>query len=494
MKVKEAAIIGAGIAGIAAAIRLAVKGLKVDVFEYNAQPGGKISQFYKDGFRWDTGPSLFTLPELADELFALAGKDPRHYFRYEHLSIISRYFYDDGTRINAWAEPARFAEEIENKTNDKAAAVLDYLKKSKEKYDFTRKVFLESSLHKPATYFSKSAFTGYLKSYKLKPFRTLHWLNVHQFRDERTVQLFDRFATYNGSNPYEAPAALSIIPHLEHNLGAYYPEGGMFAIIEALEKLAKELGVVFHYNKKVEKILLSPDKSKVTGIEINAEKLDYDLVISNADVNTTYNKLLKEYGLQKNTGRRQPSSSAIVFYWGMDSSFPQLDLHNVFFSKNYLKEFYNIFHHHKVFEDPTVYVYISSKINQADAPKGKENWFVMINVPANTGQDWDKKVEESRWNILRKLNQVLGENIQQHIITESIMDPLKLERNTGAHLGAIYGASSNNRLAAFLRHPNFSSKIKNLYFCGGSVHPGGGIPLCFLSAKIATDLALNDNL
>lgn len=490
---KKAAIIGAGIAGIAAAIRLAVKGIKVDVFESNAKPGGKISQFYKDGFRWDTGPSLFTLPALADELFTLAGKDPRHYFRYEHLPIISRYFFEDGTRINAWAEPARFAEEIENKTNDKAGTVKDYLKKSKEKYNFTKKVFLECSLHKPATYFSKQAFTGYLKSYKLKPFRTLHWLNVHHFRDERTVQIFDRFATYNGSNPFEAPAALSIIPHLEHNLGAYYPEGGMYAIIEALEKLAKEAGVNFHYNKKIDKIKLAAGNSKVEGIEIAGEKLDYDLVFSNADIHTTYRNLLKDEGLQKNKSKQQPSSSTIVFYWGMDSVFPQLDLHNVFFSKNYLKEFYDIFHHKKVFDDPTVYIYISSKVNTEDAPKGKENWFVMINVPANSGQDWQKIIEESRWNIIRKLNSMLGENIQQHIVTEAVMDPVKLERNTAAHLGAIYGDSSNNRLAAFLRHPNFSSKIKGLYFCGGTVHPGGGIPLCLLSAKIATEIALKDN-
>ncbi|MGZ5243698.1 MAG: phytoene desaturase family protein, partial [Bacteroidia bacterium] len=186
---------------------------------------------------------------------------------------------------------------------------------------------------------------------------------------------------------------------------------------------------------------------------------------------------------QLNTER---SSSALIFYWAIDDAFGNLDLHNIFFSANYLKENYAIFKQKTVYEDPTVYVYISSKENASDAPKGKENWFVMINVPPDTGQNWDEIIEKARTNIIHKLNRALDVNMHKLILSERVADPRYIESRTSSYQGALYGSASNSKFAAFLRHPNFSSIIQNLYFCGGSVHPGGGIPLCLLSAKIVS--------
>lgn len=155
-------------------------------------------------------------------------------------------------------------------------------------------------------------------------------------------------------------------------------------------------------------------------------------------------------------------------------------------------EYRKMFAENSIADDPTVYLHIGSKKNPKDAPKGCENWFVLVSVPNNSGQDWDRLVAETRKNILRKLQAVLGEEIESHIEQESVLDPRLAEQMTGSSQGAIFGNSSNGKFAAFLRHPNFSSKIDNLYFCGGSVHPGSGVPLCLLSAKITASEVCDD--
>jgi phytoene dehydrogenase-like protein len=207
------------------------------------------------------------------------------------------------------------------------------------------------------------------------------------------------------------------------------------------------------------------------------------------DIYFTYTKLLKyrKNLYPKKILSQERSSSALIFYWGINKQFPQLDLHNIFFSADYKAEFDQIWLQKDIYSDPTVYLNISSKFKPDDATAGCENWFVMINVPSNTGQDWDKLIAETRANIITKLSTMLGEDVSKLIISESILDPRSIESRTSSYQGSIYGTSSNSQFAAFLRHANKSSKISNLYFCGGSVHPGGGIPLCLLSAKIVSD-------
>ncbi len=177
-----------------------------------------------------------------------------------------------------------------------------------------------------------------------------------------------------------------------------------------------------------------------------------------------------------------------IFYWGIKREFAGLDLHNIFFSKNYKAEFEHIFQQKTISPDPTVYVNITSKFSPEDAPEASENWFVMVNVPHNSGQEWPDLVTTTREVVIQKISKALNTDLHAYITCEQVWDPVGIEADTSSFAGALYGSSSNNRLAAFLRHPNFTSKVKGLYFCGGSVHPGGGIPLCLLSAKIVSDL------
>ncbi len=480
-------IIGAGIAGIATAIRLAVKGYDVQVFEANNYPGGKLSQIEQNGYRFDAGPSLFTMPQYVDELFELAGHDPRKEFNYQKLDAICNYFYPDGTTFTAFADEDKLAAQIARYTNDNAASVKRYFKNSAAIYSVTDHVFLQRSLHRFKTFLRWDTLKSILRLPQIDAFRSMHQANQSFFADKHMVQYFDRYATYNGSNPYQAPATLNVIPHLEQHFGAYFPDKGMYSITTTLVKLAESLGVQFSYDSPVEEIVL--EKQKAKSIKLKGETISADIIVSNMDVWFTYHKLLKAHPElhPKRILQQERSSSALIFYWGIKKQFKQLDLHNIFFSAGYEAEFDAIWKQKTISADPTVYLNISSKLKPDDAPAGCENWFVMINVPANVGQDWDTLITEARQNIIAKLNKALNTNLTELIETEAILDPRSIESKTSSYQGSLYGTSSNGQFAAFLRHANRSSKLSNLYFCGGSVHPGGGIPLSLLSAKIVGD-------
>lgn len=482
---KEAIVIGSGIAGIASAIRLSLKGYHVSVFEANAYPGGKLTTIQLGNYRFDAGPSLFTLPYLVDELFELAGKNPRNYFDYQKLDMLCHYFYEDGTVLHSYADQQKFLEEVETQLQIDPNPLKEYLDHSAYIFERTRHSFLEKSLHKFKTYISPDILKTVSSMRKLHLLESMHAVNEKSLNHPKLVQLFDRFATYNGSNPYKAPGVLNSIPHLEFGIGSYFPKEGMHHILTACMKLAEELGVKFHFNERVEKIHIAG--RKVSGIETGKGFYPANLVISNCDVKQSYQKLIPDQKAPKKTMSQEPSSSALIFYWGINKSFPELDVHNILFSGDYEKEFKAIFEGGTVCEDPTIYIHISSKLVKGDAPEGKENWFVMINVPSNQGQDWENFRKKVREQVIQKINRILKTDLEALIEEEDYLDPLRISERTNSFAGALYGASSNDRMAAFFRHPNFS-KINGLYFAGGSVHPGGGIPLCLLSAKITTDL------
>ena len=485
----KAIIIGAGVAGIATAIRLKIKGYEVEVFEANAYPGGKLSEFKQDGFRFDAGPSLLTMPQYIDQLFLLAGKNPKDYLEYRQLPVICKYFYPDGTKMTAWADKDKFVDELSKATSEPKENLVRGIENSTKIYQATHEVFLESSLHQFKTFFSRKGFKALFRLSQIDSKRTMHSANEGFFRSKKLVQFFDRYATYNGSDPYRAPATLNVIPHLEQHYGAWFPNGGMYAIVKSMVKLAEELGVSFNYNAPVNEIML--EYKKAVGIKVADAIHKADIVISNSDVWFTYKRLLAnfpELHPQKLLSQAR-SSSALIFYWGIKKEFEFLDLHNIFFSKDYKAEFDAIWQQQTIAADPTVYLNISSKLASTDAPEGCENWFVMINVPANNGQDWDKLIKTAKQNILSKLSDLLKEDVGKLIVSETVLDPRSIESKTSSFQGSIYGTSSNDRFAAFLRHANQSANIKNLFFCGGSVHPGGGIPLCLLSAKIVSELA-----
>lgn len=488
---KKAIIVGAGIAGLAASLRLTRQGYKVSVFEKNPYAGGKMHELAVNGYRFDTGPSLFTLPFLVDELFALFNERPSDYFTYTQKEVLCHYFWKDGTFFAASADENNFIQSAADTFGESPEAIQQYLANSKLKYDATAPLFLHQSLHRLNTYLSKDTLSAILKIPQLNLFNTLHATNLRYFKNKKLIQLFDRYATYNGSSPYKTPGIMSLIPHLEMHLGTYFPKGGIKSIANSLYALAVAKGVDFHFEEATEQILHT--QKKVTGIKTNKGEYAADVVVSNADVFNSYQQLLKEVPAPYGVLKQERSSSALIFYWGINRSFDALDLHNIFFSHDYQQEFDEIFHKKTIPSDPTIYINITSKEEKSDAPPGCENWFVMINTAGNEGQQWNDLIPLAKQRIVQHLNQALNTDIEQHIVFEAVLDPREIERKTGSHRGSLYGASSNSAFAAFLRHANFSSSVKGLYFCGGSVHPGGGIPLCLLSAKIVADLLQHES-
>ena len=482
----KAIIIGSGIAGIATSIRLACQGYDVSVFEKNEYPGGKLSSFTLGDYRFDFGPSLFTMPHFVDELFALAGENPRDHFQYKRKEIGCKYYWEDGVRLNAYGDNNRFLEEVDNTLGVPKHQLQNYLEQAQKKYNRTVSIFLEKSLHKLDTYLNKATVKGILHLFSYELETTLHKVNTRRLKEPHLVQFYDRFATYNGSNPYQTPGMMTLIQHLEQHYGTFVPEKGMVDITNSLVALAKRKGVQFHFNTAVEEIVI--EHQLATGIRVNGTTHKADVVVSNMDVVPTYRHLIPTQKAPEKSLQQERSSSAVIFYWGIDRSFPDLDLHNIFFSDNYQAEFDAIFRDKTLFDDPTVYVNITAKDVHGDAPAGKENWFVMVNAPHDTGQDWDALSKTLKKQVLDKLNRNLSVDLANHIEEEWVLTPPLIADKTASFTGALYGAASNNRMAAFLRHPNFSRHISGLYFCGGSVHPGGGIPLCLLSAKIVADL------
>ncbi|TVR71767.1 MAG: phytoene desaturase [Spirochaetaceae bacterium] len=492
--VPRVVVVGAGLGGLSAAIRLAAAGYPVEVYEKQSGPGGKAFTEQIGAYRFDTGPSLFTMKHVFEELFASAGRRLEDYLTLKPLERICNYFWPDGSRLATWSDLHRMAGEFERTFREPREHLDRYLRHSRRIYDITAHLFLERSLHEWSTLGAPRFVRSLLQLHRIDLWRTMDEANGSFFRDGHLRQLFNRYATYNGSNPYRTPATLNIIPHVEYGLGAWAVENGIYAVSRALEQLAREQGVVFHYRSPVERVLTkgtAPGKRPVRGVLVGGEEVPAEVVVSNADVTATYRFLLRDEQAKafRRHRRLEPSSSGIVFYWGVRRRFPELGLHNIFFSADYTREFREIFREGRSPTDPTIYLNITSKEGSpGDAPEGGENWFVLLNAPWDSGQDWNREALRVRTAVLQRLSRELGTEVEPLIEVESRMLPPDIEARTDSAGGSLYGISSNTRVAAFRRHPNRSRPYPGLYFVGGSAHPGGGMPLVVLGGRIVADL------
>jgi phytoene desaturase len=488
MNSSDAVIIGAGLGGLSAAISLASEHLSVTLFEQNQSVGGKAGSKQIGGYRFDTGPSLLTMVHVFERLFNRAGKQLCDYIDVVPLSPLTRYWFPDGTTLASDGyEP--FFQTLTDSLEVTREELEAYKTYCSGIYDLTHRVFLERPLHRISSYLHLDTVKALLHIHQVDLLRTMHKANRTCFSDERMVQLLDRYATYNGSNPYLAPGTLNNIFHVEHGLGGFGVSNGIFGIPEGMKSLAQELGVDIRTGVKVEEISYDR-KRRVRGVKTSSGEHAASRIISDIDVLTLYRDLLddEKAPLARRYRRLPPSSSALVFYWGVSTTFSELGIHNIFFSSDYQREFSQIHADHQLPGDPTVYINITSKLSQQDAPSGCENWFVLVNAPFNDGRDWADEIQRTRSAVIRKLSAVLGSDLEHLIEEEQILSPADIESETGSFRGSLYGISSNNRMAAFLRHRNDSKRYPGLYLCGGSVHPGGGMPLSVLSGMIAADL------
>jgi phytoene desaturase len=486
-KKKIVVVIGAGLGGLTAALRLAKMGFKVSVFEKNAVTGGKMNQKCIGKYRFDTGPSVLTMDFVFDELFRFLGKKRQDLLEFLPLSPICRYFFADNTTFDAYQEADLMQKSIRAMAPQDLDNYNRYLLYTKQMYHRTGEVFLFNPIHELRQLLHLKTLPQFINIARLDAFKTMHQRLTYFFSDKRLVQIFDRYATYNGSDPYQAPAALNMISYVENVLGAYYISGGMYHLVEILTTLCQEMEIDLHMASPVEKILVN--NRCISGLRVNGIDVPVDYVVCNRDVVTTYTDLISGFYKRRDKLKKlEPSLSALVFLWGINRTHAHLKHHNIFFSDDYREEFIELFNDLKPPTDPTIYVAITSKVDKSHAPLGRENWFVLINMPYMTqGQEWHDYVPRLRKQVIKKLKQH-NIDIENNIEAEDIFTPPMFRNLYGANRGSIYGFASNNRFAAFMRPANRSRDIDKLYFVGGSTHPGGGIPLVTLSSKIVSEL------
>ncbi len=488
-------VIGAGLGGLSTAAILAAQGHTVDLFEQNETPGGKMQEVSADGFRFDTGPSLLTMPFLLEQVFELCGKPVGNYVEWLPVEPVCRYQFPDGAVFHNYQDPERNRSELMRIAPEDVEAWDRFLEYSADLYRRTAETFLFNPLQGVRDLQIRD-LPDFLR---IDAFTTVSKRVDDYFSSKRLRQLFKRFSTYNGSSPYQAPATLNVIPFVELRLGGYYVKGGMYNLARALVRLAEDCGVRVHTGVPVDMIVPDPGhRRKISGLMINGTLYEADAVVANSDATDTYLNLLPENTLSRlkraRIARIEPSCSGFVVLLGINRVYQQLEHHNIFFSEDYEEEFRTIFELREPPQDPTVYITNTSVTDSVDAPPECSNLFLLVNAPYTAaGQLWHEWRETYTDHIIHTMEARGLEGLRDAIVYQRVITPPDFERLYGSNHGSIYGTSSNNRNAAFVRPRNKSPWFDNLYLCGGSTHPGGGIPLVLQSAMNVGSLIDRDS-
>jgi len=483
-------VVGGGLGGLAAAIHLASSGRRVVVVEKNERVGGKLNLLAEQGYTFDTGPSLLTMPWVLRDLFAAAGRRMEDMLTLVPVEPTCRYRWPDGTQFDAFQSLPALLEEIARLDPRDVAGFLRFMAYGARIYHAVAGPFLRDPFDGLRDLLT---FVALRDAWKIDPFRTVDQAVRGFFRSPYLRQVFDRYATYNGSSPFRAPATFNLIAYVEFSEGGWYIRGGMYELARALERLARELGAEVRLCSPVERIVVRDGAAR--GVVLaGGEHLNAAAVIVNADPRYAYAELL-EAGSRTaaRLARLEPSCSGFVLLLGIDHVYGELAHHNIFFSADYPREFAALFDRRVPTPDPTVYVCATSRSDPAHAPPGHMNLFVLVNAPALTSRvNWAREAHGYRDLIVRKLEHMGLAGLQQRIAYERIITPDDLRARYNAPDGAIYGLASNHPWTAFLRPPLRAREAQRLYFAGGGTHPGGGIPLVLLSGHAASTRVLAD--
>jgi len=482
-----AIVIGAGLGGLAAAIHLRLAGWKVLVCERNAELGGKAGRVSWDGYRFDTGPSVLTLPQVIEDLFVAARRKRADYFEFIPVEPGCRYSWPDGTVFDAPGTRTEFRASVARHFPKELAGFDRFCRYLDDLWAVSWPVFLQ----RPLT--ARTLLTTPVELLRpalalLRPGSMANVVRAH-FRDPKLIQLFLRFATYNGSDPERAPSAFNVIAQAELGFGSWTVKGGLHVLVSALARLADELGVEIRRECPVARVRFSRS-GRVEGVVLaDGQVLDAAAVVVNQDaVAARTGPLLADHpqarAWRRRYARTEPSGSGFVLLAALNRRHRALASHNVFFSADYPREFREQFKERRPLTDPTIYVSVPVQHDPTAAPPGGEGWFVLVNAPsARGGPGWPDAYGHGL--LERLVGRVAGFSLEQVIWREE-RRPEFFARTYGAWEGTLYGPSSNNLWAAFRRVPN-RGDVPGLAFAGGSAHPGGGIPLVLLSGKLAAE-------
>ena len=480
---KEVIIIGGGLGGLAAGIRLAARGCRVTICEQSDSFGGKMNSWESNGFRFDTGPSLITMPWVFAEVFQLAGCRLEDYVDMIPMNPLAHYSFADRTTFTYTSELPEWLETIRQIEPRDVAGFLQIMKLGARIYELSKNTFMRCPpLALPRT----SDFSIY-RSFPLRnTWGTYDKSVASHFKSPCLRQLFNRYPTYVGSSPYCSPATLLIIPYIEYAFNGWYSKGGLYRIVQGFLDLARQLQITLLTGAKVER--LEHYQNEVKAVELaDGTRLAADIVVANCEVEDTKMLLGEPHAVRLKEQER--SMSGLVFLLGVKRTLPELQHHQVYFSADYEQEFRQIFTERKFPDDPTVYVNCPSRTDRSVVPGEGESLFIMANAPANDGDRWESEmIAEARRRIFQRLRQGGFPEIEQDIEVEDVWTPQRIATRYAMPGGAIYGTHSHGWRKSFLRPPNKDRKYRGLYYVGGSTHPGGGTPTVLLSAQITVDL------
>ncbi|MGV9709561.1 phytoene desaturase family protein [Gordonia sp. NPDC003424] len=489
----EIVVVGAGVGGLAAALRLRALGHQVTILEQSDEIGGKLGVLEKDGFVSDTGPSLVTMPHILAELFAAAGTPLDYVLPLTRLDLAARYRFPDGTVLDLPGRLSEIPSALDAALGPgRGAQWSSFLTRAQRIWDLTHEVFLEAPL-RPSSML-RAARPADIAT--IAPWQSLRGIGSRYLTDPRLRMLLDRYATYTGSDPRRAPAALASVPWSEQAWGSWYVPGGLGRIATAIADRFVELGGTIMTGCAVSEITTDRE-GHVDGVRLADGTIQpADTVVANADAQEVYGRLVKTPGATKAFARIRkttPSLSGFVLLLALDDPPGDQPHHHIMFAEDYDAEFDAVFGRHgrpRPVRRPTVYVSAPDDPEIVPGP-GTGSWFVLVNAPRHDpvdGVDWDAEgLAEHYADHVLEVMADRGLDIRNLLRHRIVLTPADLERRTLTPGGSIYGSSSNGPRAAFLR-PRNASPVPGLYLVGGSAHPGGGLPLVVLSAKIVADL------
>lgn len=487
---KSVIVVGAGLGGLSAAISLKAEGFDVSIVEKNEKIGGKLNFLEVEGFGFDLGPSIFTLPQFFESLWKRAGKRMEDYVQLESVSPHWRNFFEDGMVLDLYEDPAGMKAELEKLPGDLEThwkQFQEFLAYGREQYHLIDEGYFAKGLDNVWEMIRHYGF--FRMAFKMDHRQSMAESIASRIDDPHLRLIFEYFIKYVGSSARDAPGYMNMMPIIQFDYGLWYVKGGMYNLARGLGKLLDDLNIPVRLGNEVTRIEKSG--KKVSGVALdNGEKLSADYVVCNMEVIPAYRKLLDEPAAFLDKLKKfAPACSGLVIHLGTDRIYSQLAHHNFFYSKDQNKHFDSVFQQGKLPEDPTIYLVAPTRTDPSKAPDGCDNIKILPHIPPIDPENphTDEEYMALRDRVLDKLERMGLTDLRKHTIVEDTLTPVDIERMYNSNGGSVYGVVTDWKLNQAFKAPKQSSKYKNLFFTGGSVNPGGGMPMAILCGQKVAD-------
>jgi phytoene desaturase len=484
---QTAIVIGSGLGGLAAAIRLRCKGYRTVLLEANEQLGGRASVFRRDGFVYDAGPTVVTAPHLFAELFEMAGKDPTDYYEMLPVDPFYRVAFPDGSHFDYVGEEDRILDQIRALSPRDVDGYRRLAKKSQEIFSVGYDQLVDVPFHKFSTMMKAVPDMVRLGSH-----RSVYNMVSRYIEDERLRQVFTFQPLLIGGNPFDASSIYLLIHWLERKWGVWFPRGGTNAMVAAMGRLLDDIGVETHLNAPVERIEVTNGRASCVVLE-DGRRFDCDLIASNADPSVVYSRMIAPEHRRTNTdrkvARRRQSMSLFVAYFGTSEAYPETRHHTILMGPRYKGLLHDIFHKRILADDFSLYLHRPGWTDPSLAPEGKDGFYVLSPVPnQKSGLDWEKEAEPYWQRILDTLDRGPLPGVRSKLEHSFHIDPRYFEGKLRSMDGAAFGIEPVLTQSAWFRYHNKSPDVAGLYFVGASVHPGAGMPGVLQTAAVLDKL------